>query len=119
MAYEITAAELRELGEDSIAMVVVGNGTAIWLADRLEELERDKARLDFLDEANARLNAQYGTDYRWTLIMNHNVIRLMLGHLLVDLNDTDARGLPSCRDAIDRAVAEREAARRVAEVKAE
>ncbi len=61
----------------------------------------DTARLDFLDRCNARLNAKYGTNYHWKLILNHNVSRLMLGHLEVDLNDAEARGLPSCRDAID------------------
>lgn len=61
----------------------------------------DTARLDFLDRCNARLNAESGTSYHWKLTLNHNVSRLMLGHLEVDLNDAEARGLPSCRDAID------------------
>ena len=61
----------------------------------------DTARLDFLDQCNGRLNAKFGTNYHWKLILNHNVSRLMLGHLEVDLNDAEARGLPSCRDAID------------------
>lgn len=61
----------------------------------------DTKRLDFLDSMNRALNARYGTSYRWTLILNHNVNRLMLGHLKVDLNDAAACGLPSCRDAID------------------
>ncbi len=67
----------------------------------VEDLKKDKQRLDYLDQANARLNAQYKTDYRWELIMNHNVNRLMLPGLSVDLNDARANGLPSCRDAID------------------
>lgn len=61
----------------------------------------DTARLDFLDQCNTRLNAYSGTNYQWKLILNHNVSRLMLGNLEVDLNDAEARGLPSCRDAID------------------
>jgi hypothetical protein len=64
----------------------------------------DTARLDFLDEMNRRLNASYGTTYRWKLIVNHNVNRLMLGQMAVDLNDSEARGLPSCREAIDEAM---------------
>jgi hypothetical protein len=69
---------------------------------RVEELQKDRDRLDFLDACNQRLNASYGTNYRWELILNHNVNRLMLGHLNVDLNDAKAHGWPSCRDAIDR-----------------
>ena len=61
----------------------------------------DSERLDFLDRASARLNAKYGTTYRWRLIMNHNVNRLMIGDFAVDLQDAEARGLPTCRDAID------------------
>lgn len=64
----------------------------------------DTDRLDFLDRCNQRLNERYGTDYRWELILNHNVNRLMLGgHLVVDLNDMAPRsqGFPSCREAID------------------
>lgn len=74
-----------------------------WARNEILELRKDKARLDYLDEANKRLNAHYGTSYQWKLIMNHNVNRLMLGHMDVDLNDADANGLPSCRDAIDKA----------------
>lgn len=64
----------------------------------------DKERLDFLDECAARLNARFGTSYSWELILNHNVNRLMYGHMLVDLNDARAHGLPSCRAAIDGAI---------------
>lgn len=81
------------------------------LLDRVEALEADKARLDFLDEANTRLNAKYGTTYRWKLIMNHNVNRLMIGHLDVDLNDAEPNALKSCRDAIDERMREVGAAR--------
>lgn len=63
----------------------------------------DTARLDFLDQLNANLNARCGTNYRWEMVINHNVNRLMTGrHLDVDLNDARAHGFNSCRDAIDR-----------------
>lgn len=75
------------------------------------ELLKDKRRLDFLDQCNARLNERSGTVYRWELILNHNVNRLMLGHMEVDLNDAAAKGLPSCRDALDREIERIEAAR--------
>lgn len=67
------------------------------------DAKTDSERLDFLDEVNMRLNAKYGTTYKWKLIMNHNVNRLMLGAGKVDLNDMEANGLTSCRDAIDAA----------------
>ena len=67
----------------------------------LDELRKDKARLDRLDQLNAALNTKYGTTYRWQVVVNHNVNRLMLGHLKIDLNDQDCNGLPSCRDALD------------------
>jgi len=73
------------------------------LTKRLEEAQADAARLDWLDSANVRLNAKYGTRYKWQVILNHNVARLMLGDMQVDLHDTDPNGLPSCRDAIDAA----------------
>jgi len=66
-----------------------------------DEARKDTERLDFLDRCNATLNAHYGTTYRWELILNGNVNRLMLGHMVVDLNDQKAGGLASCRDAID------------------
>jgi hypothetical protein len=73
---------------------------------RVEALAEDKQRLDFLDECNRRLNENYGTNYGWELILNHNVNRLMLGHLQVDLNDSRGGNakLPSCRAAIDEAM---------------
>jgi hypothetical protein len=70
-----------------------------------ERLRADKARLDFLDECNAALNGRYGTSYGWTLVLSHNVTRLMLGRWMeVDLHDSEGSNarLPSCRDAIDR-----------------
>lgn len=66
------------------------------------EESADKNRLDFLDGMNTALNARYGTTYRWELILNHNINRLMLGHMIVDLNDAKPFGLRSCRVAIDR-----------------
>lgn len=71
--------------------------------DYLDALEADKSRLDWLDRMNASLNQRYGTTYRWRLILNQNVTRLLLGHMLIDLHDTEGgkTGLPSCRDAID------------------
>mgnify|MGYP001258143296 CR=1 FL=1 len=69
----------------------------------LTRVEEDTARLDWLDRANALLIAKYGTRYKWQVILNHNVARLMLGDMQVDLHDTDPNGLPSCRDAIDAA----------------
>lgn len=70
-------------------------------AAEIERLLKDSARLDFLDEMNSKLNAWAGTVYRWKLIMNHNVNRLMLGHLQVDLNDAEPHAHASCRLAID------------------
>jgi hypothetical protein len=69
----------------------------------LAAAKRDKERLDFLDRCNAALNERYGTNYGWELILNHNVTRLMLGRLVVDLNDAAGGNakLPSCRAAID------------------
>ncbi|HCL4141369.1 TPA: hypothetical protein N2C26_005921 [Pseudomonas aeruginosa] len=71
------------------------------LREEVAELRRDKDRLDRLDQLNVALNAKYGTTYQWQVIVNHNINRLMLGHLQIDLNDSAAFGLPSCRDALD------------------
>jgi|HubBroStandDraft_1064217.scaffolds.fasta_scaffold27520_7 hypothetical protein len=73
------------------------------LIERVRELEADKARLDFLDECNRRLNSQSGSKYGWRLILNHNVNRLMSGHLSIDLHDSEggSHKLSSCRAAID------------------
>ena len=78
----------------------------------LAEAQADKKRLAFLDACNARLNERSGTTYRWELILNHNVNRLMLGHMEVDLNDAAANGLPSCRDVLDREIDRVEASRK-------
>lgn len=80
-------------------------------AEEMESATADKRRLDFLDSFNVALNARYGTTYRWELILNHNINRLMLGHMMVDLNDARAYGLPSCRVAIDREMERIRAAR--------
>lgn len=82
----------------------------------IRALEADKARLDFLDECNAALNARSGTAYGWAMVMNHNVNRLMTErhHLAVDLHDSKAHGAPSCRDAIDAEMRRIYAARRSA-----
>jgi hypothetical protein len=70
-----------------------------------EEMKKDKERLDFLDRCNANLNEFYGTNYNWELILNHNVNRLMLDNMVVDLNDSAVNGSVSCREAIDKAMA--------------
>jgi hypothetical protein len=80
------------------------------LEAKLARAEQDTARLDFLDECNTRLNAKYGTEYGWRLILNHNVNRLMLGPRMdVDLHDSEGgnKKLRSCRAAIDERLRER------------
>jgi len=88
---------------DAAYIAAASPSVVLSLIAEVERLRADKERLDYLDEANARLNAKYGTSYKWRVIMNHNVNRLMLGPGKVDLNDMEANGLPSCRDAIDEA----------------
>lgn len=82
--------------------------TMLALLTRLAALEADKRRLDFFDEANQRLNARYGTTYRWKVVINHNVNRLLLGQVGegVDLEDSQPNGHRSCRLAIDEAMRE-------------
>ena len=58
----------------------------------LARLRVDAARLDALDQANAALNQQYGTTYRWRCDANHN---------RVALTDMHANGYPTVREAID------------------
>ena len=80
-----------------------------WVAEEvcreMDALRADKARLDFLDRCNKRLNDRYGNDYGWKLILNHNVSRLMLDDWSnsVDLHDAEGSHFkqPSCRNAID------------------
>lgn len=86
------------------------------LQEEVEGLRGDKARLDYLDEANAKLNARFGTTYGWKLIMTHNVNRLMIGSFggnHVDLHDSEGGNakLASCRAAIDERMRETLAAR--------
>lgn len=74
--------------------------------EREKALREDKARLDYLDKCNHRLNSRYGTSYGWKLILNHNVNRLMLdtpSGMAVDLHDTEGGSakFTSCRKAID------------------
>lgn len=77
-------------------------------------LREDAARLDWLDSMSARLNQHYGTQYQWELAVSPNIVRLMFGaggngHVAaIDLNDSAANGVPSCREAIDRARRARE-----------
>ena len=74
------------------------------LIAEIERLKEDKARLDYLDEANLRLNAEYGTNYGWGMVMNHNVNRLFLKDVnTLDLKDSHGGYYKhrSCRDAID------------------
>lgn len=92
-------------GDGLSAMLMTAHEAADEIARLREALGKDRDRLDFLDECNRRLNARYGTNYGWKLVLNHNVNRLFLGdHLDVDLNDSHGGKdkLPSCRAAIDK-----------------
>lgn len=102
--------------EDEPKAMVLMVARAIMAAEkRGRELGRaDSDRLDFLDSLNAALNGHYKTTYRWEMVINHNVNRLMLNFPRgVDLNDSKAHGWPSCRNAIDAQMA-RIAASRIA-----
>src|SRR5690606_11192646 len=81
----------------------------------LQSQDREDAeRLDWLDSMNAKLNSNYGTTYRWKLVLSPNVVRLMSGaggngHVAaIDLHDSEAHGALSCREAIDHARRARE-----------
>lgn len=88
-------------------------GPPVAPVDEADQGIADTRRLDFLDQCNARLNAKSGTTYAWTLILNHNVNRLMVApDPAVDLRDYDPHGYKSCRAAIDERIREIEAARR-------
>lgn len=66
----------------------------------------DTERLDWLDSMNRNLNSQYGTTYRWEIVLSPNVVRLTNGNGRVgpiDLNDSSRDGSISCRQAIDAA----------------
>jgi hypothetical protein len=95
-------------GKDGLLRHTCGDEGPVALAateDLPSAAAADRARLDFLDACNRRLNERYGTNYGWKLILNHNVTRLMLNdhQMSVDLHDSEGgnRKLPSCRDAID------------------
>ena len=45
--------------------------------ERVAELERDKERLDLLDECNAEFNSRCGSNYGWKVDWNHNRIALV------------------------------------------
>ena len=70
----------------------------------------DTRRLDWLDGLNSVMNKHYGTTYQWRLVLSPNVVRLMAGRHDsgyigdIDLHDSDARGVASCRIAIDGAI---------------
>jgi len=84
-------------------------------SDEVGDLD-DTKRLNWLDNCSDRLNQRYGTNYGWTLILNHNVTRLMTDDwpMSVDLNDTEGsvRKHKSCRNAIDEQMARVSAALR-------
>lgn len=79
--------------------------------EEYEALLRDKARLDYLEEAHTALNAHYKTEYGWKLIINSQVVRFMAGNCYprddgypgIDLHDSHGGNakLPTCREAID------------------
>ena len=75
------------------------------LRAEVERLREDSRRLDWLDSLNRRLNAHYQTTYQWKLVLSPNVVRLMSGRFDIDLHDSDAKGVASCRAAIDAALA--------------
>lgn len=85
----------------TITNLILAQAEGQELSKEVTALRKDKARLDRLDQLSAALNAKYGTTYQWQVIVNHNINRLMLGHLQIDLSDSAAFGLPSCRDALD------------------
>lgn len=79
--------------------------------EEYEALLKDKARLDYLEQAHVALNARYETEYGWKLIINHNVVRFMAGNCYprddgypgIDLHDSEGGNakLQTCREAID------------------
>jgi len=78
-----------------------------------DALIKDKARLDYLNECNRRLNECYGTKYSWKLVQSHNVNRLMFKNLHpvsggVDLHDSHWKGFEDCRKAIDEVMPQNE-----------
>lgn len=97
---------------DDLAAFEIEFAFAAFQAGRASQQSQDRedtARLDWLDSMNAKLNSRYGTTYRWELVLSPHVVRLMAGcggsgHVAaIDLNDSAANGVPSCREAIDHA----------------
>lgn len=93
-APKITQSEIDSAGKERPIFIEIS-------AAEYESLKRDKTRLDYLDECRIRLNEYTHSKYRWQLIQNHLVNRLMCGYLHVDLQDAEAYGHESCRQAID------------------
>ena len=85
------------------------NQRLVELTSRIRDLEADAKRLDWLDSMNLKLNAHYGTTYKWKLILSPNVIRIASGKAGngyvadIDLQDSFPKGFDSVRKAIDRA----------------
>lgn len=101
-------ARLTDLWQSDEARYVARAEAAEAECSRLRE---DAERLNFLDQMNASLNAHYGTNYGWRLVLSHQITRLMSGEHRggfvgdIDLNDQDGTRdrAASCRDAIDAA----------------
>ena len=73
------------------------------LAEKLEKAMQDTCRLNFLDWLNENLNNLHGTEYKWEMVINDNVNRLYAKNIhSIDLSDSCAIGVKSCRDAIDK-----------------
>lgn len=79
--------------------------------EEYNDLLKDRNRLDFLEAAHTALNARYGTDYGWNLIINDQVVRFMAGHSHprdhkpgIDLHDSQGGNakVGTCREAIDK-----------------
>jgi hypothetical protein len=99
-----------QLQEEALALIARLSDAESDLKARDAEIERlrgDAERLDWLDGLNCALNKQNGTTYQWKLVLSPNVVRLMAGRHDkgyigdIDLHDSDARGVSSCRTAID------------------
>ena len=73
------------------------------LNKKLEQSMQDTCRLNFLDWLNENLNNRHGTEYKWEMVINDNVNRLYAKNIhSIDLSDSCAIGVKSCRDAIDK-----------------
>jgi hypothetical protein len=81
--------------------------------EAIDKASLDTARLDYLDALNSSLNAHYGTNYNWQMVVNHNVNRVMFNFPRgADLSDIHPNGHGSCRQAIDQRMLEGAAIRR-------